>query len=223
MSIKYKTFKISNLQFKEVKQGDPFASFDAYGSTFGGPPDSYGDVVDPGAFQRTCNSWAEKIKSGKLAPMLWQHQYDNPIGGYGSMAEDSHGLKVSGEINLKVQKGEECYALMKQGVINALSIGYKTMQERACDKCADSDEPHNHLMEVKLFELSPVTFPANENALVTAVKSREFIQGLDAVMEYLQKLRTNPQLLHLVSEGPENHLSEVDEFLKALKQELKTF
>ena len=196
------------------------ATFDAYGSTFGGSPDSYGDVVDPGAFTKTISEWSSKIEQGQLLPSLWQHQYDNPIGGYPNLSQDSHGLQVTdSELNLDVQKGAECYSLMKQGVINALSIGYKTMQERSCDKCTSSDQPHNHLTEIKLYELSPVTFPANENALITAVKTREFVMGLDAVIEYLSKLRTaTPELFHVEHSEPGNHSEEqTKEFLTALK------
>ena len=221
--MKYKTIPIKNLQVKKV-DGSNVATFDGYGSVFGGPPDSYGDVVDSGAFTRTINSWNEKIKGGQLLPMLWQHQYDNPIGGYGNVIEDAKGLALKeASINLDVQKGAECYSLMKQGSICALSIGYSVMQEKACDECPDSDEPHNHLIEVKLYEISPVTFPAKDTALITAVKSRQAISEIDAVVEFLQKLRnglSNPELFHVELADSAKPLDEKDlsEFLDEIRK-----
>jgi len=84
---------------------------------------------------------------------------------------------VKGRLLLDVQKGMEAYALLKNGALDGMSIGYRTI--------AASDEADGRvraLEEVELFEISLVTFPMNERATVTGVKSiktiREFEKAL---------------------------------------------
>src|SRR5262249_31273336 len=72
---------------------------------------------------------------------------------------------------LDVQRAREIYALMKAGVIDAMSIGYETVTSRQARDGA------RELAEVKLWEVSLVTFPANALALVDSVKSNEASLG----------------------------------------------
>ncbi len=141
-----------------------------------GNVDSYGDMVMPGAFTKTLN---DLMQAGKKLPMLWQHDTTCPIGVFSSLEQDNHGLKVEGEINLEVEKGQECYSLMKQGAIDSMSIGYSTIQEQSMEV---GEEMVNCLKEIKLWEGSMVTFPANAAALVESVKQAEVL------IEQLKKL-----------------------------------
>lgn len=138
-------------------------TFTGYGSVFGNL-DSYREIVLPGAFRDSLKA----IKaSGDPLPALWQHQSDNPIGGYTSLEEDSHGLKVTGFL-LKddVQRAKEAYALMKARLVKGLSIGYYVLEDSYNEK-----DNVRSLIKLDLREISPVTFPANVEAQVDGVKS----------------------------------------------------
>ncbi|MCK5606772.1 HK97 family phage prohead protease, partial [Candidatus Pacearchaeota archaeon] len=69
-----------NVSFDEIdlkEDGDEAGVFTGYGSTFGGKPDSYGDIVVAGAFR---NTLAKGGRNGNGVAMLWQHEMHNPIG-----------------------------------------------------------------------------------------------------------------------------------------------
>ena len=128
-----------------------------YGSIFGNV-DSYGDIVMQGAF-------IESLK-GRMPKMLYQHNQNEVIGVWKKAYEDSKGLYLEGEINLNVSKGKDAYELLKQGAIEGLSIGFRTKGYED-----DYDNETRKLTSVELFEVSLVTFPANEKANVTDVRS----------------------------------------------------
>lgn len=150
------------LQVKEVD--DEAGTFSGYAAVFGNR-DSYGDVIEPGAFSKTI---AEK---GGVFPVLWQHDPWEPIGVSSQMVEDEKGLFVEASVTKESQRGREALALMKMGAVKGLSIGFQVLQRSV-------DAGVRHLTEIKLWEFSPVTFPANELALVTGVKSGRLAEAL---------------------------------------------
>jgi len=152
-----------SLELKALEEKDGLGTFEGHAAVFGNV-DSYKDIIEPGAFARSIQ---HRIAStGKAAfPILFNHDPMEPIGVTLSVAEDAKGLAVKGELNLNVQRGREVYALLKQGALSGLSIGFRTIQ-------ADMDSAGiRHLKEVQLYEWSPVVFPANELAQTTNVKA----------------------------------------------------
>ena len=86
--------KSAPLKVKAAGEADGLeeGQFIAYASVFGGPPDSYGDIVDPGAFAASLKSWEEK---GDPIPLLWGHDFVDPFSNIGHVVkaeEDDHGL-----------------------------------------------------------------------------------------------------------------------------------
>jgi HK97 family phage prohead protease len=158
--------------------------FKGYGAVFGNV-DSYGDVIEQGAFSKTLK---EARKSGNYPSMLLQHggwgmsaQDLMPVGVWDTLEEDEKGLANEG-ILAATQRGIEAYTLMKmkpRPAITGLSIGYIPRKFTMGTK---PEEPRRKLHEVELIEVSLVTFPANGKARVTSVKSvcdfteREFEQ-----------------------------------------------
>lgn len=148
--------------FKAEKVEDD-GTFKGYGSVFGNI-DSYNEIVAPGAFAK---SLALIKDGGDPLPVLWQHDPDKPIGGYTTLSEDDHGLKVAGFLMKDdVALAREAYALMKARVVKGLSIGYYVR-----DDSYDEKTGVRTLKELDLREISVVTFPANEAAQVSNVKS----------------------------------------------------
>lgn len=149
------------LQVAAELKADDEGIVEGYGSIFGNE-DSYGDIVAPGAFEETL---AEAKASGRLPAMLWQHDPSEPIGVWTDMAEDKRGLRVRGKF-ADTQRGREAFSLVKMGALSGLSIGYSTVGVEF-----DDESETRTLTKVRLWEVSPVTFPANDRARITRVKS----------------------------------------------------
>lgn len=147
----------------EVKSVGADGTFTGHGSIFG-ELDSYRDIVMPGAFSRSLREDFEEKR--RKVPMLWQHNSRQPIGVYTKIQEDNIGLYLEGQCNMKVQQGIECHALMEQGALTGLSIGYDTVRYEW-----DEKEITRKLFDVNLWEVSPVTFPAGDGARINSVKT----------------------------------------------------
>jgi len=163
-------------------------TFSGYGAVFGNV-DNYGDVIVKGAFAESI----KESKSSKQWPvMLLQHggwgmgaDDMTPIGIWTEMKEDDTGLFVEGKL-ADTPRGREIHTLMKMDprpAINGLSIGYIPVKWKAR---ANPDEPRRTLEQVKLMEISPVTFPANPKARVKDVKSIEQFSTLSEAESYLR-------------------------------------
>ena len=138
-------------------KADPEArTVEGLGSVFGNV-DSYGDIVVPGAFAKSLAS--------RQPMMLWQHKSDHVIGIWDEARETGDGLWLKGRI-LQTTHGNDAYELARHGAIKGLSIGFVTK-----DSAVDRKSGHRHLKTLDLHEVSLVTFPANDKANLTRVKS----------------------------------------------------
>lgn len=148
-------------------------AFEGYGSVFG-VVDFGGDRVLPGAF---ASSLARHADKGRMPALLWQHDQTQPIGVYHEMREDEKGLYVRGEL-ADTQLGREAYVLMKMNALSGLSIGYGVI-----DDSYDREEDVRDLKEIELYEVSPVTFPMNDDARVEQVKAASGdYKGLERIL-----------------------------------------
>jgi hypothetical protein len=186
-------FERASFGLREVKLAAPESkdmTFEGYGAVFGNV-DSYGDVIQPGAF---ADSLAASHKSGTWPAMLLQHggwgmgaEDMTPIGIWTSLSEDGHGLKVQGKF-ADTLRGREAYALLKMDprpAIDGLSIGYIPKEWAQRSK---PEEPRRTLKKVDLLEVSLVTFPANGKARVSSVKSLEDIASLADAEAFLREV-----------------------------------
>lgn len=166
----------------EIKAVDEAGVIEGYASTFGGDPDSYGDIVVRGAFTETI---AAHKAAGTMPLMLWGHQsFDPPIGNWTDMAEDRKGLRVFGQVDLEDPVGQRVHRAMMRKAVRTLSIGYETVESREDSK----RKGVRYLEKLDLWEVSPVNFAANPNAVITAVKTiRE--GGLPSLPEFETFLR----------------------------------
>lgn len=169
----------------EIKATDDTGTIEGYGSTFGGEPDSYGDIVMPGAF---AESLVRHKRSGTMPLMLWGHNaHDVPIGNWIDLAEDGKGLWVKGQVDLEDPLGARVYRALKRKSVRGLSIGYETVEKKS-----DAKRPGVTMLEkLELWEISPVNFPANRRATVTGVKSTDaFARWITGVRPQRRELET---------------------------------
>lgn len=163
----------------QIKATGDDGSIEGYGSVFG-VRDQYDDIISAGAF-------AESLKAHKAAgtmpAMLWQHDATEPIGVWSEMVEDGKGLRIKGRLALDTTRGKEAHALLKLGALNGLSIGFVSKQW-----AYDRDTEVRTLTEIDLWEVSLVTFPANEKARITGVKAAD-IAGIKSIRQAEQALR----------------------------------
>jgi HK97 family phage prohead protease len=163
----------------EMKALDSKGVFSGYGSVFD-VIDSYREVVTPGAFSKSLAKWKAK---DRLPPMLYQHRAGEPIGAFTEMHEDKKGLYVEGQLLVDdIQRAKEVYALLKAKALSGMSIGFNVMPD---GEEYDSRAGIYKLTELELWEVSIVTFPANEAANVESVKARE------AYAEFIERIRAS--------------------------------
>lgn len=126
-----------------------------YASVFGNV-DSYGEVVDAGAFA----AWIHENQA-KQVPLLWMHdRWTLPIGMTTGLSEDAHGLKFQGEVADSVL-GRDVLALIESGAVRSASFAYNITDEYLEDEVW-------HLAGLDLIEVSAVTtnFGANDKAYI---------------------------------------------------------
>ena len=164
----------------DIKAVNDDGFFSGYGSVFGNV-DSAREVVMPGAFSKSLDEWQAR---GRNPPVLWNHNRNEPIGVYTLLEEDDRGLYVEGKLLVnEVQRAREIHALMKAGAIDGMSIGY------AVKKSSNAGNGVKNLNELRLFEVSVVTFPANEESRVDAVKAALDEGELPTLPEFEKFLR----------------------------------
>lgn len=171
-----KSAPVLNVKSLDDKTGE----FDGYASTFGGEPDSYGDVIAPGAFAQ---SLADHAANGTMPKMFWQHDSHEPIGRWLDIKEDGHGLWVKGRLNMAVRRAQEAHALLKDGDIEGLSIGYRIKEYSVSE-----DTGVWTLLRLDLREISVVSIGANDGATVSSVKSARVFA------EIVEKLKAGDRL-----------------------------
>lgn len=128
-----------------------------YGSVFGNI-DRGGDIVAKGAF-------TDSLASGRKPKMLFQHDPSDVIGVWTEATEDEKGLRVVGKL-ANTPKGNEVKELIKIGAIEGLSIGYRVIESDV-----DNESGARIIKQAELFEISVVSFPMNESAVIDQIKA----------------------------------------------------
>src|SRR5690625_656881 len=164
--------KQTELSPKQLKAGPDDGldegQFQAYASVFGNV-DSYGDIVEKGAFANTLKAWEE---SGKPIPLLFGHNFSDPdynLGHVVKAVEDEHGLLVTAELDLENPKSAQVYRMLKGKRMDQMSFAFDVIEYEQAK--SDDDEPITKLKERALHEVSVVPLGANRETEILAVKS----------------------------------------------------
>ena len=138
--------------------------------------DLSGDTIVRGAFQRSLRQ-----RAARNVKMLFQHDHHKPIGVWSDLYEDVNGLFVRGQINDNTQLGRECAALLAQGALTGLSIGFNTVK-------ATTPKAGRRLLEVDLWEVSLVTFPMLPQAQARLTEVEGSLAGAVPALQNLTEL-----------------------------------
>lgn len=166
MSLKQKDFSF-DIKLLSNDDGDSSCKFEGFASTYNNV-DLVNDIVMPGAF--------EKSLSRRKPKLLLQHDFTQPIGVITETQETSKGLYIKGKLLKGIKAADETSILMKNGVIDSMSIGYNVLD-------SERTSEGNLLKEIDLHEVSLVTFPANPMAVVTSVKNVVPFKDLPILMK----------------------------------------
>lgn len=177
--------------------------FSGYAAVFGNR-DSGNDIIEKGAFAKTIVEDFHRIKILALHNDCWL-----PVGKPIELREDDRGLFIRGKIS-DTSMGRDIRTLLKDGVLNELSIGYD-----AIEFDYDSKQDTRHLKEIKLWEVSIVTWAMNNQAKIeevkslvedlrTEVKSGKITQArLNALKPFIAVVRELAEILSPFLEPPE--------------------
>ncbi len=118
--------------------------------------DRVGDIVEPLG-----------VTFKNPLPLLWQHKHDKPIGTVVFDTPTADGITFTAELPLIAEAGalrdriEEAWQSIKNGLVRAVSIGFRAKEY------SWMDDGGIRFIETEVYELSAVTIPANEQALIT--------------------------------------------------------
>jgi len=147
----------------EIRSTTDEGILEAYLTKFG-TVDEYRSTFTPGSFKKTFQERGDKIK------MLWDH--NNLIGHVIECREDTYGPWVKGQINMETNAGREAFAHLRAGDVDAMSFGFNVLKDKIEDEV-------RVISEVRCMEVSPVIFPANEQAKIVSVRAESFGETVD--------------------------------------------
>lgn len=125
------------------------------------------NAMDRSADRILATAWTKGgLKNFQNNPiLLFNHNYDKPIGKVVEITTDNTGLKIKGVIS---KSAGDIHNLVKEGVLSTFSVGFLI-------KDADYDKSVDGLIvkDAELLEVSVVSIPCNQDATFSVAKSFE--------------------------------------------------
>ena len=121
--------------------------------------DRVGDVINHDAW--TKSGGLENFEKNPI--ILFNHDYNKPIGRATSMEVSTDGLELGAKIS---KSAGEIKDLIKDGVLGAFSVGF-----RVKDAVYNEETDGLEIKDAELFEVSVVSVPANQTAMFSLAKS----------------------------------------------------
>ena len=120
--------------------------------------DRAGDIIETDAWTK---GGLENFKNNPI--ILFNHNYDRPIGRAKDLQVNDNGLQISAKIS---KAAGEVTQLIKDGVLGAFSVGFKV---KDADYMTETDG--YKIKDAELFEVSVVSIPCNQGATFGLSKS----------------------------------------------------
>ncbi len=159
------------MKFKEfdLEPADECGGIRAYAATFDRERDCYGDVIKAGAFAKTLEEWEA---SGMPIPLLFGHNMNDPeynIGTVTSAVEDEKGLLIEATFDEENPKAQYVRKLVNEHRVSKMSFAFDILEEGKVT--LEDGQKANELRELRIYECSIVTVPANGHAVILESKS----------------------------------------------------
>lgn len=150
-----------------LEDGDFRALVSAFGST-----DSYGDIVEPGAFTESLAEWAA---GGDPIPVVWAHQWADPfahVGTVKSAVETDRGLEIVGHISPEERESNttaaQVYRLLKERRITQMSFAFDVLE---AEESTVDGKRVTLLRRLKLHEVGPCLVGVHQDTSLGSVKA----------------------------------------------------
>lgn len=150
----------------EIRGTEEDGTCEAY-LTKWGSVDSYRTQFEAGAFK---NTFEKRGASGTR--LFWNHR--ELCGKILELREDDYGPYAKCQFNLNTRAGKEAYEHVRAGDVDCFSFGFNTVKSHPIKGGVRS------ITEVDMLECGPVVFQANDEAVITGVRSEDFNETLDA-------------------------------------------
>lgn len=129
-----------------------------------GAADRVGDVIEKGAFATALPP----------LPMLSSHEQNEAIGVWSEITETDEGLNVKGRLLVDdVARAREIRALVREGALRGLSIGFATRKARPRKGGGRT------ISDLELLEISVVAVPAHPGARITSAKGHDMTENIE--------------------------------------------
>ena len=143
------------------------ARFDKESQDLGG----FAEVIRAGAFARAIAE--DDVRA------LWNHDDNFVLGrtksGTLRLSEDAEGLRI--EIELPdTTWARDLYKSIERGDVDQMSFAFRVVKDAWTQREGETPDVLRELLEVRLYDVSPVTYPAY---LDTEVKVRDLLRGRD--------------------------------------------
>lgn len=163
-----------------------------------GTKNSHDEIVLKGA---TLNSLNARGVGSTRNPIqfLYQHRTDEPIAKIDVLEEDDYGLYFEATI-IKTQAGDDLIEKINAGVLRQLSYGFSYIWDKTE---YDEEQDAYILREIKLWEISIVTFSSDESAQLRNLDFSTF-QKIELIKEIdIDSIRSLVKLSKIKKENDE--------------------
>lgn len=171
--------------YGSIKSNEDAGTISGYFATYDRIPDSYGDVIAPGAFSETLE---KRKESGHPFPLCWNHDLDQIIGAVypENITDTEKGPHIDEGSFFDTPLAQEKRELVKKGVVWQYSFAYDILAAGPTE--LDEGVKANELQKLDVFEISIVPIPANPRAVVTDIKAgkRNSAKDADAIREAIE-------------------------------------
>jgi len=166
--------------FLEIKEVAADGTFQGVASVYG-VEDLGGDIIEKGAFKKT-------LAENPVVPVLWHHDAREVIGS-GELKEWQGKILIAGQFDMEDPIAQKAHRKLKARLIKGLSIGFQAVKSTFAEVMVDGAMKYiRTIQELKLWEVSIVTFPMLPQAQVTRVKSVEADARLKALEDKVSAL-----------------------------------
>ena len=139
---------------------------DIKGSASTNALDRAGDIIEAEAWTK---GGLENFKNNPV--LLFNHDYNRPIGRATGLEVTKNGLEISGRIS---KAAGEIKDLVKDGVLGAFSVGFRV---KDADYMTETDG--YKIKDAELFEVSVVSVPCNQGATFSLAKSFDTMEDYE--------------------------------------------